>query len=116
VVFPEESLCDTPGVAVHPLQVYDAVLPLVILGFLVVVDHRGGEGVRPFLLPLMVGLYALARFGTEFLRPQEAGQVLLLSQRLELGAILAVVLLLTVGRRAWLRLVHNDHREGGTAR
>jgi prolipoprotein diacylglyceryltransferase len=116
VVFPEDSLCDTPGIAVHPVQVYDAVLPLIILGVLVAVDRRGGEGVRPFLLPLMVGLYALARFGTEFLRPQEAGQGLLLSQRLELGGLFAVVVLVPVGRPAWLRLVGNDNAPGRTAR
>jgi phosphatidylglycerol:prolipoprotein diacylglycerol transferase len=60
VVFPDDSLCETPGVPVHPLQLYDAVLPLGILGVLVVVDRRGGEPARPFLLPGMVGLYALA--------------------------------------------------------
>jgi phosphatidylglycerol:prolipoprotein diacylglycerol transferase len=105
VVFPDDSLCETPGVPVHPLQVYDAVLPLGILALLLVVDRRGGEAARPFLLPLMVALYALARFCTEFLRPREAGQVLLVSQWLELGAVLAMLLLLTVGRGAWRRLV-----------
>jgi phosphatidylglycerol:prolipoprotein diacylglycerol transferase len=105
VVFPADSLCETPGVPVHPLQVYDALLPLGILGVLVALDRRGGEAARPFLLPLMVGLYALARFGTEFLRPRGDGQVLLVSQWLELGAVLAVLLLLTLGRGAWRRLV-----------
>jgi phosphatidylglycerol:prolipoprotein diacylglycerol transferase len=104
VVFPEDSICETPGVPLHPLQVYDALLPLGILGVLVAVDRRGGAAARPFLLPLMVGLYALARFGTEFLRPQAAGG-LLVSQWLELGAALGVVLLLTLGRGAWRRLV-----------
>jgi phosphatidylglycerol:prolipoprotein diacylglycerol transferase len=104
VVFPEDSLCETPGVPLHPLQVYDALLPLGILGVLVAVDRRGGAAARSFLLPLMVGLYALARFGTEFLRPQAAGG-LLVSQWLELVAALGVVLLLTLGREAWRRLV-----------
>jgi prolipoprotein diacylglyceryltransferase len=116
VLFPDDSLCDTPGIAVHPLQLYDAVLPLIILGVLIAVDRRGGEAVRPFLLPLMIGLYALARFGTEFLRPQDAGQGLLLSQRLELGAVFTVVLLVTVGQPAWLRLVRNDSAQGRTTR
>jgi phosphatidylglycerol:prolipoprotein diacylglycerol transferase len=105
VVFPEDSLCETPGVPVHPLQVYDAVLPLGILGVLVVVDRRGGEAARPFLLPIMVVLYALTRLGTEFLRPRDAGQALLVSQWLELAAVVAVVSLLVLGRRAWCRLV-----------
>jgi phosphatidylglycerol:prolipoprotein diacylglycerol transferase len=104
VIFPEDSVCETPGVPVHPLQLYDALLPLGILGVLVAVDRGGGAAAHPFLLPLMVGLYALARFGTEFLRPQAAGG-LLLSQWLELAAVLGVVLLLTLGRGAWCRLV-----------
>jgi phosphatidylglycerol:prolipoprotein diacylglycerol transferase len=104
VVFPEDSVCETPGVPLHPLQVYDALLPLGILVVLVVVDRRGGTAVRPFLLPLMVGLYALARFGTEFLRPQSADG-LLVSQWVELGAVLGVVVLLTLGRKAWRDLV-----------
>jgi phosphatidylglycerol:prolipoprotein diacylglycerol transferase len=105
VVFPDDSLCEQPGVPLHPLQVYDALLPLVILGFLLAVDRWGGEATRPFLLPLMVALYALARFGTEFMRPHAEGQALLLSQWLELGGVVAVVVLLTVGRRAWWRLL-----------
>jgi phosphatidylglycerol---prolipoprotein diacylglyceryl transferase len=105
VVFPNDSVCDTPGVPIHPTQVYDILLPLVILVILVVVDRRGGQVARPFLFPLMVGLYALARFATEFFRPHPEGEVLLLSQRLELGVALAVGLLLILGRRVWLRLV-----------
>jgi phosphatidylglycerol---prolipoprotein diacylglyceryl transferase len=105
VVFPDDSLCEQPGVPLHPLQVYDALLPLGILGVLLIVDRRGGGGTQPFLLPLMVALYALARFGTEFLRPHAEGETLLLSQWLELGAVLAVVALLTVGRRAWCRFL-----------
>jgi phosphatidylglycerol:prolipoprotein diacylglycerol transferase len=105
VVFPDDSVCELPGVPLHPLQVYDALLPLGILGVLLVLDRRGGEVARPYLLPVMVGLYALARFGTEFLRPHTEGQTLLLSQWLELGAVLAVVGLLTVGRKAWSRFL-----------
>src|SRR5262249_15592630 len=75
VVFPEDSLCETPSVPLHPLQVYDALLPLGVLVILLVVDRRGGEAARPFLLPLMVGLYALARFGTGLPRPRAGGRV-----------------------------------------
>jgi hypothetical protein len=53
----------------------------------------------------MVGLSALARLGTEFLRPRGPGQILLVSQWLELGAVAGVLLLLALGRRAWGRLV-----------
>src|SRR5262249_53784742 len=97
VVFPEDSVCGLPGVPLHPLQVYDALLPLGILVVLIGVDRWGGGAARPFLFPLLVGLYALARFGTEFLRPRGAGETLLPGQWLELGAVLAVVLLLTMG-------------------
>jgi phosphatidylglycerol:prolipoprotein diacylglycerol transferase len=116
VVFPEDSLCETPGVPVHPLQVYDALLPLVVLVILIVVDLRGGEAARPFLLPLMIALYALARFGTEFLRPRAAGEGLLVSQWLELGAVVAVVALLVLGRGAWQRLVYCGRSRAGAVR
>jgi phosphatidylglycerol:prolipoprotein diacylglycerol transferase len=102
VVFPEESLCGTPGAPVHPLQAYDALLPLVVLWAVVALDRRGGEAARPFLLLVMVALYALTRFATEFLRPREGGEALLLSQWLELGAVLAV------GRGAWLRFIRAE--------
>ena len=75
----------------------------------------GGEAARPFLLPVMVGLYALTRFATEFLRHREGGEALLVSQWLELGAVAAVVLLLTAGRGAWLRLVRADQIPGPAA-
>jgi phosphatidylglycerol:prolipoprotein diacylglycerol transferase len=104
-VFPEDSLCATPGVPVHPLQVYDALLPLDILGALVVLDRRGGKAARPLMWPVMVVVYAVGRFATEFLRPREAREGLLTSQWLELGAVLAVALLLGPGWRAWNHLV-----------
>jgi phosphatidylglycerol:prolipoprotein diacylglycerol transferase len=110
VVFPDDSLCEPPGVPVHPLQVYDAILPLVILIILVVVDYRGGKSSRAFLFPLMVALYALARFETEFFRPHQPGELLLGSLWLELGAALAVVLLVGPGRRTWLRFVQAGPR------
>jgi hypothetical protein len=81
-------------------------LPLGILGALVALDRRGGEAARPLLLPVLVGLYAPARLATEFLRPRESVEGLLISQRLELGAVRAVALLLGPGRRAWNHLVH----------
>jgi phosphatidylglycerol:prolipoprotein diacylglycerol transferase len=108
VVFPEDSRCETPGVPVHPLQLYDALLPLLILVVLIVVDHRGGQAARPFLFPLMVGLYALARFGTEFLRPHQEGEVLMLSQWLEIGVAMAVALLLILARKVWLRFLQGE--------
>lgn len=105
VTFPADSLCDQPGVPLHPLQLYDAALPLCILGMLLLLDRRGGSTARPFLLPLSIGLYALTRFATEFLRPRAGEEVLLPSQWLELGAIVGVLMLLTVGRRAWRGMV-----------
>jgi prolipoprotein diacylglyceryltransferase len=117
VIFPEDSPCATPGVPVHPLQVYDALLPLGMLGALVALDRRGRETARPLLLPVMVGLYAIASFATEFLRPREAEESLLISQWLELGGVLAVALLLGPGRRAWNHLVHAGAAgQGGAGR
>jgi prolipoprotein diacylglyceryltransferase len=115
VAFPETSVCPTPEVPVHPTQAYDALLSLLVLGAVVALDRRGGQAARPFLLPVMVALYALTRFATEFLRHREAGEVLLVSQWLELGAVAAVALLLTAGRGAWLRLVRADTAVGPAA-
>jgi len=105
VVFPDDSLCDLAGIPIHPLQVYDALLPLGVLFVIVLADRIGGKSARPFLLPLMVGLYALTRFGTEFLRPHRENEVLIISQWIELGAAFSVALLLTVGRKPWLYLL-----------
>src|SRR5688572_28580457 len=88
VTFPAGSLCERPGVPLHPLQLYDAALPLGILGVLLLVDRRGGATARPFLLPVLIGLYALTRLATEFLRPREGEAVLL-----------------TAGRGAWRSMV-----------
>ena len=99
VTFPVGSLCERPGIPLHPLQLYDAALPLGILGVLLLVDRYGGASARPFLLPLLIGLYAVTRLATEFLRPREG--VLLLSQWFELGAAAGVIVLLTAGRGAW---------------
>jgi phosphatidylglycerol---prolipoprotein diacylglyceryl transferase len=106
VVFPDDSACELRGVPVHPLQVYDALLPLGILIVIALADRVGGKTTRPFLLPLMVGMYALTRFGTEFLRPNGENGALHLSQWIELGAALSVAVLLGVGRKPWCYLQH----------
>jgi phosphatidylglycerol:prolipoprotein diacylglycerol transferase len=106
VVFPDDSLCKLPGVPIHPLQVYDALLPLGILVVIAFADRAGGKTTRPFLLPLMVGMYSLTRFGTEFLRPNRENEALMPSQWIELGAALSVALLLVVGRKPWRHLLH----------
>jgi prolipoprotein diacylglyceryltransferase len=113
VTFPEGPLVRTPGVPVHPLQLYDAALAVLILVVLVVVDRRGGEAARPFLFPLFVILYGLSRFASEFLRQRAPGEedLLLLSQKLEGLVAVAGVLFLLFGWRAWRGLL----RAGGTA-
>jgi phosphatidylglycerol---prolipoprotein diacylglyceryl transferase len=113
VTFPAGSLCEGPGVPCHPLQLYDAVLPLGILGVLLLMDRRGGAAARPFLLPLLIGLYALARLATEFLRPRDGGGVLLVGQWFELGAAAAIIVLLTAGRGAWRAWMARGEDEGG---
>lgn len=105
VVFPDDSLCELQGVPIHPLQVYDALLPLGILIVIAFADRTGGKTTRPFLLPLMVGMYALTRFGTEFLRPNRENEALSLSQWIELGAAFGVALILGVGRKPWCCLL-----------
>jgi len=108
VVFPDDSRCELAGLPIHPLQVYDALLPLAVLMVIAVADRVGGTTARPFLLPLMVGMYSLTRFGTEFLRPNQEGSALVLSQWIELGAALSVALLLAVGRKPWRYLLHES--------
>jgi phosphatidylglycerol:prolipoprotein diacylglycerol transferase len=113
VTFPADSLTQTPGVPVHPLQLYDAGLAVLILVVLVVVDRRGGEAARPFLFPLFVILYGLSRFASEFLRQRAPGEegFLLLSQELEGLAVVAVLVGLLFGWRLWVRLLSG----GGTS-
>jgi phosphatidylglycerol:prolipoprotein diacylglycerol transferase len=110
VVFPDDSVCELRGVPIHPLQVYDALSPLGIWVVIAPVERVGGKAIQPFLLPLMVGLYALTRFGTEFLRPNGENGSLILSQWIELGAAFGVALLLGVGRKPWCHLLHQTDR------
>jgi phosphatidylglycerol:prolipoprotein diacylglycerol transferase len=48
VVFPDDSVCELRGVPIHPLQIYDALLPLGIWIVVVLADRRGGEPTRVF--------------------------------------------------------------------
>src|SRR5262249_23319234 len=115
VTFPNDSLCVLPGVPIHPLQLYDAILPLGILLVLIVVDRKSGQKAEPYLLPLMIGLYAATRFATEFLRPRIDGETLLTSQWLEMGAVLGVASLLTLGRRGWRRFCRIESPDSSAA-
>jgi prolipoprotein diacylglyceryltransferase len=108
VIFPNDSLCELSGKPIHPLQVYDAVLAAGILGVVVFLDRKGNEATRANLLPVMIGLYASARFATEFLRPHPDTEVISTSQWIELGAVVAVASLLLLGRGWWQRLVRGD--------
>jgi phosphatidylglycerol:prolipoprotein diacylglycerol transferase len=109
VVFPDDSLCELAGVPIHPLQIYDALLPVGILIVIAFADRVGGTATRPFLLPLMLGMYSLTRFGTEFLRPNRGNEALILSQWIELVAALSVVLLFSVGRKPWRYVLRETH-------
>jgi prolipoprotein diacylglyceryltransferase len=108
VIFPNDSACELSGKPIHPLQVYDVVLAAGILGVVVFLDRKGNEATRAILLPVMIGLYASARFATEFLRPHPDTEVLSTSQWIELGAVVAVASLLLLGRGWWQRLVRGD--------
>jgi prolipoprotein diacylglyceryltransferase len=108
VIFPNDSLCELAGKPIHPLQVYDAVLAAGIFGVVVFLDRKRNEATRANLLPVMIGLYASARFATEFLRPHPDTEVISTSQWIELGAVVAVAFLLLLGRGWWQRLVRGD--------
>ena len=102
VAFPAGSACSLPGTPVHPVQLYDAALMLLLLIVLRISRKArfGPCGARLFWL--FVAGYALARFTTEFLRVEFEGS-LLGSQWLELGAFVAALGILTVNRLAGSR-------------
>lgn len=94
-----------PGVRIHPTQLYMSLYGLVILGVLLLVGRKLS---RPGLLfCLFLLLYGVSRFGVDFLRYYDPGNVLGLvagvrvtvHQALSLGLVLAsLVLLLLLGR------------------
>ncbi len=108
VIFPNDSVCELSGKPIHPLQVYDAVLAAGIFGVVVFLDRKGNEATRANLLPVMIGLYASARFATEFLRPHPDTEVISINQWIELSAVAAVAFLLLLGGGWWQRLVRGD--------
>ena len=103
--YPEYWDADTYGLPVHPLPVYDASLMLLTRLAIGRLDRR--EEFRPFLYPIFLGLFGLARFATEMLRPGsffDSGH-LIASQLFELANVLAMLVLLAFGRKAWLWLL-----------
>jgi phosphatidylglycerol:prolipoprotein diacylglycerol transferase len=90
------------GVTLHPVQLYDAAVSLVLFGLLVAFPRqRAGEAAGAWLF-----LYGLCRFFVEFFRSDATlvfGGVFTLAQLLSLLAVLA-------GGTLWLR------REPGDAR
>jgi phosphatidylglycerol:prolipoprotein diacylglycerol transferase len=99
--YPEYWDAETYALPVHPLPVYDAGLMLLVRLLIGRLDRR--EELRPFLYPTFLGLFGLARFATEMLRPGsfvESGQ-LIASQLFELAILVAMLGLLAFGRRPW---------------
>jgi prolipoprotein diacylglyceryltransferase len=105
VAFPRESLCPTPGVSVHPVQLYDV---LVAIGMSVVVSTMDRfVRLRAFLFPVVVGLFGASRFATDFWRPEFEG-ALSLRQCLASGAAVVALLLLVFGRSPWRALLRDN--------
>jgi prolipoprotein diacylglyceryltransferase len=103
--YPEYWDAEAYGLPVHPLPLYDAALMLAARFALVRMDRR--EALRPYLYPIFLALFSLARFGTEMLRPLSFFDTggLLASQLFELATLLAMLVWLGLGRRPWLGLV-----------
>ena len=76
------------GVPLHPVQIYEAAIEAVILGFLLLTERRGRrfEG-RTFWLYML--LYAISRFILEFFRGDERGVVGMLSTSQFISVVLA---------------------------
>ena len=102
IVFPVGSQCDTPGVPVHPVQLYDMLFALASYGVLRWMDRR--PAARAFLFPAFIALYGINRVATEFFRPEFTGD-LSTRQWLAGGAASLVLLMLLLGRRIWTRFV-----------
>ncbi len=109
VVFPVGSQAPVCGVPVHPLQLYDGLLALGIGVVLLLVARR--RAWLPLLFPLWVLMYAVSRFASELLRPSWQGS-LSLSQHLELVGIGLALLVLTVLRPVWTRVVGFRDEDG----
>jgi phosphatidylglycerol---prolipoprotein diacylglyceryl transferase len=57
------------GVPRHPVQLYEAATMAVFLGMFLLLLRRGDEAVRRTGFYLFVAVYAVQRFGWEFLKP-----------------------------------------------
>lgn len=112
MTFPAESQCDTPGVPVHPVPLYDIAFALAIYGVMLWLDRSRGDrttvsGLRAFMFPALLALYGLNRFATEFFRPEYEGR-LSTRQMLALGASIAAVAVVFLMPGLWRRVAGEE--------
>ncbi len=77
------------GVALHPTQLYESLLMMIIFGLLVIirkVRHISGQVFLSYII-----LYSIARFGLEFFRGDPRGSVTALGYILSTSQIISVI-------------------------
>jgi phosphatidylglycerol:prolipoprotein diacylglycerol transferase len=106
VHFPQPNTFSIPNTPVHPVQVYDAVLPIIgLFGFSWLANIS--PKLKPFWFPFLVGFYSVSRFTTEFYRGDLVTQksvmgVLSLTQAIELTSASLVMVGLIFFRERWI--------------
>lgn len=88
----------SPGIPLHPTQLYSAVFDLALAGIVLAADRR--SPFTGFAFALLSVLYGLGRFGLDFLRYYEPssrlGPSLTVSQGVSLGLMAAGALMLVL--------------------
>jgi prolipoprotein diacylglyceryltransferase len=102
VSFPVSLKSEEYGPPVHPVPIYDSMLMIVVFFIIRALDKK--EKLRPYLFLIFLSLYSLSRFLTEMLRPISKYH-LAASQKVELATIVAAIILMTVGKKLWLRII-----------
>jgi phosphatidylglycerol---prolipoprotein diacylglyceryl transferase len=116
VVFPPDSLAGmtSPGVHVHPTELYESALALLIFAILIAVDRR--RHFDGFLLWLFVLLLAVARFFIDPLRHYDTESIALSlgsfqmtnNQAVGIGlVVVAVLFMIRLSRRSRLAGPHS---------
>jgi len=108
VTFPATGACTTPGVPIHPTQLYASALSLLIFAVLVYLKPRVKRPGHLFLGYLM--LYSVMRFGVEFTRAGATARYLtegFFMTEAQLASIIIFVLSAIILITTWPRQPHD---------
>lgn len=106
VHFPQPNTFGIPDAFIHPVQIYDVILPLIgLFGFLWLTSTL--PKLKPFWFPFLVGFYSVSRFITEFYRGDLVTQksimgILSLTQAIELISATLVLTGLLFFHKSWV--------------